>query len=97
MSSANIQVWGAGGGSPNRPCGKGGGGGYAEGTLAVTSSQVLYVSAGEGGYVGYASPSPGPDGIGQTWWIHFFLRWWRRRWWYWFRWWWTSRSFKCCR
>ena len=64
MSSANIQVWGAGGGSPNRPCGNGGGGGYAEGTLAVTSSQVLYVSAGEGGYVGYASPSPGPDGIG---------------------------------
>ena len=64
MTSANIQVWGAGGGSPNRPCGNGGGGGYAEGTLAVTSSQVLYVSAGEGGYVGYASPSPGPDGIG---------------------------------
>jgi hypothetical protein len=64
MTSANLQVWGAGGGSPNRPCGNGGGGGYAEGTLAVTSSQVLYVSAGEGGYVGYASPSPGPDGIG---------------------------------
>jgi hypothetical protein len=64
MSSANIQVWGAGGGSPNRPCGNGGGGGYAEGTLAVTSSQVLYMSAGEGGYMGYASPSPGPDGIG---------------------------------
>jgi hypothetical protein len=28
MTSANIQVWGAGGGSPNRPCGNGGGGGY---------------------------------------------------------------------
>jgi hypothetical protein len=64
MTSANIQVWGAGGGSTNRPCNSGGGGGYAEGTLAVTSTQVLHVSAGEGGYAGYASPSPGPDGIG---------------------------------
>lgn len=64
MTSANIQVWGAGGGSTNRPCNSGGGGGYAEGTLAVTASQVLYVSAGQGGYAGYASPTPGPDGIG---------------------------------
>ena len=66
MTSANIQVWGAAGGSTNRPCNSGGGGGYAEGALAVTASQVLYVSAGEGGYSGYATPSPGPDGIGSN-------------------------------
>ncbi len=66
MTSANIQVWGAGGGSTHRPCSSGGGGGYAEGTLAVTATQTLQVSAGEGGYSGYASPSPGPDGIGSN-------------------------------
>ena len=47
VSSVDIQVWGAGGGGG--PANVGGGGGYAEGTLAVTASQVLYVSAGEGG------------------------------------------------
>ena len=66
MTSANIQVWGAGGGTTHRPCSSGGGGGYAEGTLAVTATQALYVSAGEGGYSGYATPSPGPDGIGSN-------------------------------
>ena len=66
MTSANIQVWGAAGGSTNRPVNAGGGGGYAEGTLAVTATQTLYVSAGQGGYAGYALPSPGPDGIGSN-------------------------------
>ena len=61
MTSANIQVWGAGGGTTNSPCASGGGGGYAEGTLAVTSSQVLQISAGKGGYSW--GPS-GPAGIG---------------------------------
>ena len=66
MTSANIQVWGAAGGSTNKSCNSGGGGGYSEGTLAVTATQTLYVSAGEGGYAGYASPSPGPDGVGSN-------------------------------
>jgi len=57
MTSANIFVWGAAGGIGANICassypgngGGGGGGGYAEGTLAVTPSQSIYVSAGEGG------------------------------------------------
>jgi len=52
-SSMNIQVWGAAGGSSMHPAGTafdGGGGGYAEGTLAVTGSQVFDVVVGEGGY-----------------------------------------------
>ena len=56
VSSVNIQVWGAGGnGQGQGPLGRdfrsGGGGGYAEGTLAVTASQTLQVMAGEGGGV----------------------------------------------
>ena len=45
MTSADIKVWGAGG----TDYGGAGGGGYAEGTLAVTSGQVLKVLAGKGG------------------------------------------------
>ena len=56
VSSVDIQVWGAGGnGQGSGPLGRdfrsGGGGGYAEGTLAVTASQTLKVIAGEGGGV----------------------------------------------
>jgi len=46
MTSANILVWGSGG----TDYGGAGGGGFAEGTLAVTSSQTLKVVAGEGGH-----------------------------------------------
>ncbi len=62
MTSVNIQAWGAGGGAG--AAGKGGaGGGYAEGTLAVTASQVLYVNAGEGGMGSIGEgPFPTPDG-----------------------------------
>ena len=52
-SSMAIQVWGAAGGSSMHPQGAafdGGGGGYAEGTLAVTGSQVFDIVVGEGGY-----------------------------------------------
>ena len=45
MTSANIKVWGAGG----TDYGGAGGGGFAEGTLAVTEGQTLKVLAGEGG------------------------------------------------
>ena len=45
MTSAELKVWGAGG----TDYGGAGGGGYAEGTLAVTSGQVLKVLAGRGG------------------------------------------------
>ncbi len=63
MTSLNIQVWGAAGGTTNKPCSSGGAGGYAEGTLAVTATQALYVSAGEGGYA--YGPS-GPAGVGSN-------------------------------
>ena len=44
MTSAEIKVWGAGG----TDYGGAGGGGFAEGTLAVTEGQTLKVLAGEG-------------------------------------------------
>ena len=49
MTAANISVWGAGGnGQGSGPLGRdyrnGGGGGFAEGTLAVTAGQTLRVS-----------------------------------------------------
>jgi len=52
VTAANIKVWGAGGGGGRQPNAEeaGGGGGFAEGTLAVTATQVLYVSAGEKGH-----------------------------------------------
>ena len=52
MTSANIYVWGGGGGSGYGGCNfknNGGGGGYSEGALAVTPGQVLDVLSGEGG------------------------------------------------
>ncbi len=45
MTSADIKVWGAGG----TDYGGAGGGGYAEGTLAVTQGQSVKVLSGEGG------------------------------------------------
>ena len=68
MTSASISVWGAGGnGQGQGPLGRdyrnGGGGGYAEGTLAVTASQTLKVIAGEGGGVtGESGGGGGGDG-----------------------------------
>ena len=63
VTSIDIKVWGAGGGGspaesyyPGQPAKwDGGGGGYAEGTLAVTGGQTLYVAAGEGGEAGPGS------------------------------------------
>jgi hypothetical protein len=54
MTSLNVSVWGSGGASgegcgPTTTGGPGGGGGYSSGTLEVTASQTLYISAGEGG------------------------------------------------
>ena len=46
MTAANISVWGAAG----TDYGGAGGGGFAEGTLAVTATQTLKVVAGEGGH-----------------------------------------------
>jgi len=64
VTAVDIKVWGAGGGGSTANTYypgdadkySGGGGGYAEGTLAVTGSQVLHVIAGEHGTVG---PQPG--------------------------------------
>ena len=67
MTSATIKIWGAGGSSSWDVPGygdfnnTGGAGGFATGTLAVTGSQTLYISAGEGGY-GVVNPSPNPSG-----------------------------------
>jgi len=71
MTSANIQVWGSGGGTAATPCASGGGGGYSEGALAVTSSQVLYVSAGKGGY-SWGPGGPFPVGSNTGGYISFF-------------------------
>ena len=49
VSSVDIIAFGAGGGNGGPNTGAGGPGGYAEGTLAVTASQVLYAYGGEGG------------------------------------------------
>ena len=57
-TSVNIQAWGAGAGSAASMLG--GGGGYAEGTLAVTASQVLYTVIGEG-------TTYGPDPATTSW------------------------------
>ena len=63
MTSVNIKIFGAGASSGsasgNPVIGYGGGGGYAEGTLAVTAGQVLDVYVGEGGI---QSASPGSAG-----------------------------------
>ena len=62
MTSLNAYVWGAGAGtqrSSNEAAG--GGGGFAEGTLAVSGSQVIQVVVGEGGPV--TEISLGPHGI----------------------------------
>jgi len=58
VTAVDLRVWGAGGGkgNPDLACASGGGGGYAEGTLAVTASQVLHTAVGRGGAV---SPAPG--------------------------------------
>ena len=68
MTSLNIQLWGSGGGagSPINPAGfgasvGGGGGGYSEGTLAVSPSQVLHVVVGEGGNLGGPTQNPSPE------------------------------------
>ena len=56
LTSLNMKAWGAGGGH-NITDGYGGaGGGFAEGTLAVTPGQAFQVSVGEGGEEG---PSKG--------------------------------------
>jgi len=65
LSSVNFQAWGgAGGTSGYEETSDGGGGGYAEGTLAVTASQVIRVAVGEGGApVNHPQTSNGGMGI----------------------------------
>tara|TARA_B100000287_G_scaffold410653_1_gene439325 strand:+ start:42 stop:1730 length:1689 start_codon:yes stop_codon:yes gene_type:complete len=62
-TALNIYAWGAGGGGTDDNPGEwpdGGGGGYAEGTLAVTGGQTLVTFVGLGG--GGAQPNNGPYG-----------------------------------
>jgi hypothetical protein len=79
LLSTSVFVWGAGGsagyGSPGSP--EGGGGGFSQGTLAVTGEQVLKISPGEGGrgdamggtnvggFGGYGPTGPNNTGGGQ--------------------------------
>ena len=66
LLSASVFVWGAGGsagyGSPGSP--EGGGGGFSQGTLAVTGEQVLKISPGEGGKGDGDPSSPSVGGFG---------------------------------
>ncbi len=55
MTSVAIKVWGAAGGGDSPADLHGGGGGYAEGCLAVTGGQTLYVIPGLGGQRGGVS------------------------------------------
>ena len=77
VTSANLFVWGAGGGGactpfPGGPQVESAGGGFSTGTLAVTPGQSLYVSAGEGGasnstsnsFLGGGEGEPGSYGNG---------------------------------
>ena len=59
LTSLNIFAYGSGGGAdrPSYPNSKGGGGGYAEGTFAVTPGQTLKVYVGEGGSSTQSTPS----------------------------------------
>ena len=65
MTSTSVNVWGTGGsggyGQPGAPTG--GGGGFSQGTLAVTGEQVLKISPGEGGK-GDADTGPARGGFG---------------------------------
>jgi hypothetical protein len=65
MTSLNMQAWGAAGGTSGYPLtSDGGGGGYSEGTIAVTASQVVKVAVGEGGApVNHPQTSNGGAGI----------------------------------
>ena len=58
MTSASIQVWGAGGakGVFNQGPTEGGGGGYVSGTFAVSSEQSLTVVVGIGCHAGSCAP-----------------------------------------
>ena len=64
MTSMDIKVWGSGGagGKNTADTGVGGGGGYAEGTLAVTAGQILTLISGEGS----VGTLDGPNGSGNT-------------------------------
>ena len=62
MTSANLFVYGAAGGSgihQSLQSTGGGGGGFVAGALAVTGGQTLYVSAGEGGVMAPCAVRPG--------------------------------------
>ena len=67
--SVQARVWGAAGGGTNIARGYdfqggGAGGGYATGTLAVTSGQTLTVVVGQGGIFGSTSTTYGGGGAG---------------------------------
>lgn len=60
-----FELWGAsGGGNGSAYWGTGGNGGYAKGTLALTSSQTLYIYPGQAGFQSGTSTSYNGGGFG---------------------------------
>jgi len=60
MTSANLYVWGAGGGTRDATNDAyGGAGGFSTGTFAVTSGQKLYIATGFGGQTASESSTDG--------------------------------------
>jgi hypothetical protein len=61
MTSANLYIWGAGGGARDvSNCAYGGAGGFATGTFAVTGGQTLYIATGFGGQT---ASEPSTNGV----------------------------------
>ena len=63
VTSLTIKVWGAGGTGPANESGNGGSGGFSQGTLAVSSGNVLKIVVGQGG-TSVGSATYGGGGIG---------------------------------
>lgn len=63
VSSLSLKVWGAGGASGGVEA-KGGGGGFTEGTLAVTAGQTLTITVGQAGQVNSTTGTYGGGGRG---------------------------------
>ncbi|HPS31201.1 MAG TPA: MBG domain-containing protein, partial [bacterium] len=53
ITSIEIEAWGAQGGGGSSGFGTGGNGGYAKGTVSVTSGQVIYIYVGQQGFQSY--------------------------------------------
>ena len=63
VTSATVKLWGAGGGSDSINSGQyGAGGGFTQGTVALTPSTTMYLVVGQGGALGTYGGSAGSGG-----------------------------------